>query len=83
MKSTQAQSGQATVEAVLLGVVLIASAMFVSKQFKEKQYLSTLVKGPWVYVDNMAQHGVWAKRNGIAYNPYTSRRVSTKSEAEQ
>lgn len=76
------QSGQATVEAVLIGVVLVSAALYVSKKFKENSYVATLVKGPWVYIDNMAQHGVWAKRNGIVYNPYTSRRVSTKSEGE-
>lgn len=80
---TAQTSGQATVEAVLIVVVLVSIIMFATREFRSRGLIAGLVEGPWSYLDSMAQYGVWGSpKKTKAFNPYTSRRVSSASEAE-
>lgn len=81
--SLHPQRGQASVEAVLIVVVIVAIAMWTSQQFRSRGLIASLVDGPWAYIDGMSQHGVWANSKKAAkLSPYLSRRVSTKSVPE-
>ena len=82
--SLKTQKGQTSVEADLILVVVVATAIFVSKQFREHGLLANLVEGPWSYVDGMTQHGVWAaEKKARNANPFIGRRMSTRAEREQ
>ncbi len=79
----KSQRGQATIEAVLIVVVLLSAAIYVSQQFRSRKTMASLVEGPWSYIDGMAQYGVWGTPKRVKkLNPYSSRRVSSASEAE-
>lgn len=81
MNHLRNQKGQATVEAVLAAVIIVAVAISVSKAMRDRGMFASLVEGPWSYIDGMAQHGVWnSERQARPFNPYTGRRVSGVSE---
>lgn len=53
-------SGQITVEAVLI-LSLFASIIFAgSRALRDGQILSSLVESPWSYVAGMIENGIWA-----------------------
>jgi hypothetical protein len=53
------QRGQMTVEAVLLLVIFVGIFLVTQRIFKEKNYLSQIVSGPWSYMRGMVESGVW------------------------
>jgi hypothetical protein len=54
------ESGQMTIEAILLMTVILGVALMISSEFREKKYLYKLVGGPWDYIQGMMESGVWA-----------------------
>ena len=72
-KQKNFQSGQMTLEMVLLLVALFGFVSFASTQLKEQEVLKQFITSPWVAVSNMMQSGVWninreeAKRNHPGY----------------
>lgn len=53
------ESGQITVEAVLI-ITLFASVMiFTSRQIQSRRMLSSLVEAPWSYIQGMIENGIW------------------------
>ena len=59
MKNKKSQSGQMTVEMVLILVILLGIASFVNTQLKEQEILQKFISVPWVMVSNMMESGVW------------------------
>ncbi|MBY0314100.1 MAG: hypothetical protein K2Q26_01185 [Bdellovibrionales bacterium] len=53
------QKGQMTIEAVLLLVIFVGIFLVTQRIFKEKNYLSQIVSGPWSYMRGMVESGVW------------------------
>jgi hypothetical protein len=54
------QSGQLTVEAVLI-LTIVASVMFAgSRALRDNNILSSLVENPWSYVAGMIENGIWS-----------------------
>ena len=53
------KKGQMSVEAVLLIVVFLGAALFVSNQFRENGVLAQFVHGPWDRLSGMVKYGVW------------------------
>ena len=60
MKHLKSSKGQITIEAVLIMTVMVSVFFAVQKNFKAKDYLATLINGPWGYVQGMVENGVWA-----------------------
>lgn len=53
-------SGQMTVEAVVILSVLASVTFAGSRALRSKQILSSLVQEPWSYVAGMIENGYWA-----------------------
>ncbi len=53
------KSGQASIEAVLLVVILIGAFLFATKTMKEKQVLQKFTTDSVGRVKNMAEYGTW------------------------
>lgn len=60
MKKRKNQSGQMTVEAVLIVTLLLSITMAVSQKLQNEGYLAKLVNGPWTYLAGMMENGIWA-----------------------
>ena len=58
--SRKNQSGQATIEAVLIATLLIGLSSFTMRQLRSRDILSRLVERPWTYVSGMIENGIWA-----------------------
>lgn len=74
------QSGQASVEAVLLLALLISLGVAITNQFESNQVLSNLVSGPWKSIDGMIRHGSWQPAGQAAQNHPHNRKVSYDSD---
>ena len=64
MKKTsviQNNFGQATMEAVLIIVVITALAMKISSYAKSSGFVRQIVEGPWSPIRGMIEDGVWEK----------------------
>lgn len=60
------QSGQITVEMVLIITVLLGTFLFVRKNlFQDGEFLSNLVGGPWDYVSGMIESGRFGKPDNV------------------
>ena len=55
------QSGQMTMEAMLLMTVFLMVALSVHKRAISNGWVQTLVEGPWTHVQGMIEDGVWMK----------------------
>ncbi len=55
----KANSGQLTVEAVLILTLLVGITMAIAKTFREKNYLASMAEKPWTYVAGMIENGIW------------------------
>lgn len=56
----RSESGQMTIEAVLLLTIMIAFFTITHRTIAGKQYMSKLVSGPWSYIAGMIENGVWS-----------------------
>lgn len=64
------QSGQITVEAVLVLTILLSTSFAGLQVFKNRGYLSKLVEGPWQYLAGMIENGMWSPpKQGRAKHP--------------
>ena len=55
------KKGQATLESMLLIVVLLGFTLFVFDFMKQEELMMEIVDGPAQYIKGMAQSGVWDK----------------------
>ncbi len=55
------QSGQATMEAVLLLLIFVIVGMKISSVAKEQGFMRHVVEGPWAPIRGMIEDGVWMK----------------------
>ena len=58
----QNQSGQITVEAILIGCVFAAIIGFVSNELQSSSWPGKMIKQPWGKISGMIESGVWSKR---------------------
>lgn len=54
------QKGQATTEAILILVLMLAIAGSVSAVFRQNELLAQLVRAPWDKISGMIQNGNWS-----------------------
>lgn len=80
---TREQKGQASMEAVLIMVVLVVLFAKISSVAKDQGFLAKIVEGPWSMVRGMIEDGVWEKQaSSKALNPnHKKRHQSTKGDA--
>jgi hypothetical protein len=58
---TSHQAGQASMEAVLIMIIITSLAMKVSSIAKERGFVANIVEGPWSPIRGMIEDGVWEK----------------------
>jgi hypothetical protein len=69
------QSGQATMEMILLSIVLVSLAMYVSRTLHAGEYAAALTEGPWKPLQGMIEDGIWADpKQAVAMHPSLRRR---------
>ena len=68
------QRGQATVEAILIIVILLAVSISISNAFSQNNFFASLIEGPWDYVDGMIRDGVW-KKSSVSHTLNPNARV--------
>ncbi len=54
-------SGQATMEAVLIMIVIAMLATKITSTFKSAGLIANVVEGPWSPIRGMIEDGVWKK----------------------
>jgi hypothetical protein len=54
------QSGQLVLEAILLIVVLMGSAHYLTNFLQEKGFAASLISQPWAKLSGMIECGVWS-----------------------
>lgn len=75
MKTVRNNKGQMLIETVLMMTVLLLVATLVASQFRENNFIASLVSGPWKNLSGMMQNGVWAPAEaGMAQHPLVYRR---------
>lgn len=57
------QAGQATMEAVLLTVVVAIVATMISNYARSSGMMADIVEGPWAPMRGMIENGVWVRYN--------------------
>lgn len=65
MKPLKSQSGQMTIEMLLIATLLLVGVLTLSQTFQSQNLLAGLVEGPQSYIIGMAENGVW-KPNKVA-----------------
>ncbi len=82
MKSSLNQVGQASMEAVLIMVVITSLALKISSVAKERGYVSNIVEGPWSPIRGMIEDGVWEKHTASKpmHPNHKNRHQSTKGD---
>lgn len=55
------QSGQITVEAVLILAILVSTIFAGTRVIQDQQFLSKLVEKPWMYLAGMIENGHWSE----------------------
>lgn len=72
------QSGQFTIEAILLMAAMVSMALFLGRQIRESHLASSIVEGPWQPVRGMIENGVWQNpRTGKLAHPSIKARHAT------
>ena len=72
------ESGQFTVEMVLLLVIILGLAVTVSTMARNSRIMATLVEGPWPSLQGMIEDGVWMNaKDSKAYHPTHIKRHRT------
>lgn len=54
------QSGQLIIESILLITAFFAVTLLVSREFRSREVIASIVSGPWVSLAGMIQNGSWA-----------------------
>ena len=68
------QKGQLVLEAILLTVVLLGAAGWMSKYLQESEFASKLIAKPWTILSGMIECGVW-QPCGPGLHPQAMNRV--------
>jgi hypothetical protein len=80
----KSQSGQMTVEATLMLVIVLAVAAAISNFVSGQHLLATLTQGPQNFLAGMIQDGVWAStQNSTTQNPGLHYRHATERPRSQ
>lgn len=76
------QSGQITVEAVLIVTLLFSTVFAGTRLIRDQQLLSRLVQGPWQHLAGMIENGYWGSAEiGRAKHPnHASRHGSPEGD---
>ncbi len=70
--------GQAVTEAVLITVVVVSTALFVAKFFKDQEIFASIISKPWSRIAGMIQNGVWSPADSsMVLHPNSFNRVSS------
>ena len=78
MKRLRSQSGQATLEYILLAIILLGVTLSISRFFKANQIFAAYVEGPWPKVKGMIENGVWqVPERAVLQHPSQAGRRST------
>ncbi|MES2855668.1 MAG: hypothetical protein V4692_07385 [Bdellovibrionota bacterium] len=77
------QSGQMTIEAILIMTILMAITVAVSSGIRNQQVLASIVEGPWAATQGMIEDGVWqpVSVSKVAHPSKSSRRRSFIGES--
>lgn len=68
---SSSQTGQMTIEAILMAIILTSVAMALSRTARESGFVASLVEGPWKPIQGMIEDGVWVRAGASkAYNPH-------------
>lgn len=76
-------SGQLTLEAVLILTIFVSVILAGSRTLRDKKILSSLVESPWAYVSGMIENGMWMPpAQGRAKHPnHITRHGSPRGDA--
>ncbi|OQW51136.1 MAG: hypothetical protein A4S09_10570 [Proteobacteria bacterium SG_bin7] len=80
------QSGQMTIEMVMIAAMTMMIVTFVSKKFEEEQILQGLSLNPWnSFIVGMIENGVWgsADQTAVSHPHAFSRHSSREGERVQ
>lgn len=73
------QSGQLTVEAILILALLTSVTIAASREFRGRRILQTATAGPWSFVRGMIQNGIWDPSPRNPKHPNSVSRHATAS----
>lgn len=74
------QAGQATMEAVLILVIIVGLTSQISRFAKGQEFVRKLVEGPWEPIRGMIEDGVWVRyTNSKPLHPNHKIRHQSKS----
>lgn len=76
----KSQSGQASVEFIVIAVVLVTMSIGIFKALRDNNVFPTMVSGPGDYLRGMVENGVWKPyQEGKALHPsHLGRKVAIK-----
>ena len=76
-------SGQITVEAVLILAIFVSVITAGTRALRNNNVLSSLVESPWAYVAGMIENGIWAPpEDGKGLHPnHVTRHGSPEGDA--
>lgn len=57
------QSGQMTIEMLLIATLFLSCMLGISQVFQSKNLLASVIEGPQSYVIGMAENGVWMPKD--------------------
>lgn len=81
LRRPHCQSGQMTIESVLILVVLASFGLAASRAFQEQQILQSIVGSPWAHMRGMIENGIWSPATPNSFHPNSKKRhASTKPE---
>lgn len=60
MRLHKNESGQMTLEMVLVAIMFISGALFVGNYMNQAKFMQAFTQGPWELLQGMTQSGVWA-----------------------
>ncbi|MCB0350135.1 MAG: hypothetical protein KDD38_03060 [Bdellovibrionales bacterium] len=72
------ERGQASVEMVLMLVLMVGVMAFVSTTFRQNEIFASLVSGPWKQLSGLIQNGAWGDpESTMTIHPNRQSRVSS------
>jgi hypothetical protein len=76
------ESGQMTIESVLVATVLLAITVAASQAFQKAQILQGVV-GPWAYMRGMIENGIWETTTPNPAHPNAKARHASVNPATE
>jgi hypothetical protein len=70
MNRAQSQSGQMTIEMVLVIIILLSTGLTLAKAARNQGWMKSLVSGPWKPLKSMIEDGVWSPNNSKSMHPH-------------